>query len=232
MTDAPSSQPVVLGASTTGMVIGFPDQIGAALPGGVVAVKDGTTLTDEDLRALGLIIANWALAEQMLKVAIGALCLHPDVAATTLPTENISAFRRKCEAWNKAVRLACAKHPEMVEIGIFLSGRGAQLATNRDQAAHWPASRAVAQPDGKAHFSDLNMTIAFDPQSLMQLAADIQVWGQMVTIYMLTAIFVLQLPGIKGEGGPPPLGVFWQQVLTYRKTHRPHVHARKRRPTT
>lgn len=148
----------------------------------------------------------------------------PAVKETALAADDVHAFRRKRENWKKTVRLALASNPELMEIAVFLGGRGKELAEEREFAAHWPASRAVKNEDGRVHFSDpRNLTegsVSYDTPSLLALAGEIQTWGAMVGMLAVTVIFEVTpeaWPGVRN--GQKPEWMF-DLLRHYQKTPR------------
>ncbi|MDO8290120.1 MAG: hypothetical protein Q7T44_12960 [Parvibaculum sp.] len=168
------------------------------------------TLTDDDLKALGLVVAQWSLAEVLMQNILEQFYLLPAVAASDLPSQNTREFRRKHEVWKKAVRLFCDEGSEMLEIGIFLAVHGKELKNLRDRATHWPASRATSMPEGFVYFSgprtadQKNVTQAFTPASLLELGQDIGKWSAALAQYVVILSFDMFGPLLAQISGQRP----------------------------
>jgi hypothetical protein len=184
-----------------------------------------SAMGDGDYLAMGRVVAKWSIAEMLFRNGILCLYFHPDVAATDLPRQNIHDFRRKQEVWKKCVRLACAKHDEYVNLGLFLAGRGKALKTARDKACHWPASRAIPTASGVINMFDptnldslaAEYNVQHTSASLSQLADDIGKWGAAVGLFTTILSFdVLSAPSPHTATGPRPDWVL-ESLRSYRK---------------
>lgn len=167
----------------------------------------GIALTDDDLKALGAIVACWAHSESLMRGVLGLFHVHPAVTATDIPAQGIYRFADKRKNWNKSVQIICAQNPEYLDIGVFLSTRGKELQDVRDQACHWAGSRAVREPDGKAHFTNLatNETVAFTTETLQIAAKDIHEWGARLGMYAVLIGFDLMPPSSGTIFGEKPV---------------------------
>ncbi|MDP9055974.1 MAG: hypothetical protein M3N34_01385 [Pseudomonadota bacterium] len=161
------------------------------------------------------------------------------VADTSFPGENVAQFKRLQENWKKSTRIACADSPWHTDIAAFLAARGKELKNERDMACHWPASRAVAQPDGKVHFANnvnLAESVRFGAEDIESLANDISIWGANVGFFGIMFSFdLMPEPSPETRSGDKPE---WMSVHldSYRKTRRrpacPTMPKPSRQPST
>jgi hypothetical protein len=180
----------------------------------------GIALTDDDLKALGAVVACWAHSESIMRGVLTFFHAHPSVAATIVPTEDIYSFKGKRKNWNKTVRLVCAGSPVFLELGIFLSVRGNDLQDVRDKACHWAGTRAVKGPDEQVHFTNFATaeTAALTTAALWAAAKDIHEWGAMLGMYGVLIGFDLMPPSLDTRSGerPPYMS---EALLRYRSRY-------------
>ena len=196
--------------------------------------QSGLSLTDGDYRALGAVVANWALAETVFLGTLRFLHEHPNVENTEFAQERIRDFRRKVTNWKKSISLICEPDNPYRELGIFLASRGKELKNDRDVACHWPATRIVANPDQSIHFSNnenLFETVKFDTAGLEALAADILEWSANVSAFAVMISFdLMQQPLTGTRVGERPE---WMSAILdrYRRTYRkPQIRTKPRPP--
>ena len=110
-------------------------------------------LSDDDLRAIGEVAAQWSLANAILEMLL-VIMASCNPKATHLTAKRLISFDRKADACKTVFKTCFDAFPLHKEIGLALMIRGKQLSTERNIALHWPASRA---PEAiTVQFADMN----------------------------------------------------------------------------
>jgi hypothetical protein len=155
------------------------DKGGASLETVTVPRVSGLQLTANDLHALGVVIAQWAVAEHFIvsqAYSLQSLTTDPELRAVRLDVP----FARLRDQWKKLVRSVCKTSPDHLKIGIALAGAAKTFKEDRDAAAHWPGSRDGFQLDEPPRFLSVGLRQGvnkkqkrFTPEDLSALSENI-----------------------------------------------------------
>ena len=142
------------------------------------------SLSDEDLKALGLVVSYWSLAESELEQVLLILAASDPAQFKLFQTQRLVSFSKKTQAGKKLLRAVCVLYPQHLDVGLKLLSVGKALAGRRKITTHWTASRGHdGRSDTTIRFIDFG-SILFGPapptdltrEQVLALAADIAEW--------------------------------------------------------
>ena len=156
----------------------------------------GPKISDEDLRALGLVTSSWAMAEAAFDGLIATLAdSNPSVRKKLVP-KRLRVFRAKRKGFKELLKALCRSFPLHREIGHKLEQRGKALSRERATVVHWAGHRVHFQTkDFPVKFEDLGAiwfgedapAANLTTNDIISLAEKIQWWGidvQRLAIYI------------------------------------------------
>jgi hypothetical protein len=111
----------------------------------------GLQLTAADLHALGAVVAQWAVAEVIIRRHVQILA---DLTTNTAMQERRlpQQFQKLQESWKELLRDVCKGHDRYIKVGVSLAGAAKNMRQDRDAAVHWPGSRSGFRLDVPADF--------------------------------------------------------------------------------
>jgi len=169
----------------------------------------GLQLTDDDLHALGAVVAQWAIAEKQIIIHVfnlTHLTTNPSYRRMKLRGE----FSRLQPQWKDLLKDICSDEPDYLDVGTKLAGAAKVLKEDRDAACHWPASRDPSDPNAPSKF--VNISVAkfppfeakyFAPDQLYELATRIYQLGSDVNFFGFALMCDL-FPSLCTWHGPKP----------------------------
>jgi hypothetical protein len=98
-------------------------------------------LSDDDLRAIGEVAAQWSLANAILEMLLIIMASN-NPKASHLIAKRLKGFDTKADACKTVFKTCFDAFPLHKKIGLTLMSRGKEISTERNIALHWPASRA------------------------------------------------------------------------------------------
>ncbi len=139
-------------------------------------------LSDDDLKALGLAVANWAIAEAYFENTLCFLAVNDAEQKEKFRSQRLISFSKKADFCKKLLKLICFEYPSFIEFGAKLITRGKELSNRRKIIAHWCASKKMATRE--TLFMDMGgllfgktQTESLTREDILSLAADIAEWS-------------------------------------------------------
>ncbi|WP_421722922.1 hypothetical protein [Bauldia sp.] len=170
-------------------------------------------LTDDDLKAIGLITVLWSFAEHQLELLISMLISSPGHIDKTAPhaIHRVRAFNRKIDVFKKLLRITCKDYSEIHEIGKALATFGSILAKRRNKITHWLLSRNIENQPDKIRVGQYSWLFEGDKLKseeeisagdLDEIACDISEWFSDLTRFMIILCFSGPLASLAKSDGP------------------------------